>query len=700
MKYSIFYTTLLLLLFSVEQVACAKEIVLPPKGELERKERGELLELAYEYAESDIFAAQKVLEIAKENAIRSRKQKDLKECFRAMGYIYEEKNMLQKAIEEYLNALLVSEIKSEEKAIICNDIAIAYRKYGDYQKAKIFHQKALSFAEENEDFETREIVYNGLGAFNYTIENNEKAVEFFLKSLKFAEYRPDNELGVIISLRNLAEIYTISKHDNLALQTIEKAYQLAKAKNEKETIARVLISYCNTLSDIGRFEEATQKINEALVLLGDKQEYAESKILALSKLGDIYRQQNNYNKATYYYNLCLAQKDNISEANLCSIYSNFGVIYLNQKKFSTSLSYFEKSLDIANQYHLVTAIQKNHIGMYEVFSGQKNIKMAFFHLEQANFLRDSLQSDEKDKHLAELQMQYDFNKSEKQVEDLKVRENTIKILAACFCCIFILIFLGYIVRAKGKNNEFLLQKSKEIHLQNKKLAESNEVLQQFAYASAHDLKEPLRNIGNFVTLIQRRFGQNLPEEALEYMSYVTKGTKKMNALLEDLLSYATLIANNELLQETSKLGTIIDEIKFNLQANISEKEANINYFGENIEIPISKLHSNQLFQNLLSNAMKFVDDKKPTIEIRYKNTINSVDIEVKDNGIGIEKEYGEKIFNLFQRLNKNDSRYEGTGVGLAICKNIVEKYNGKIWFESEKNKGTTFFISLPSIKVL
>jgi signal transduction histidine kinase len=700
MKLLSFCTILSLLLFSEGKAIYAKEIILPPKVDLQQKDRRELFELAYEYAETDIFAAQKVLEVAKENAIKSQKQYDLKECFRAMGYIYEEKNMLQKAIKEYLKALYITEIQISEKAIICNDIAIAYRKYGDYQKAKTFHQQALSFAEESKDTETCEIIYNGLGAFNYTIENNEKAVEFFLKSLKFAEYRPNNELGIIISLRNLAEIYTLSKHDALALQTIEKAYQIANIKNDKETTARVLISYCNTLSDIGRFEEATLKINEALALIGDNENHTEIKILALSKLGDIYGQQNNYTKAAYYYNLCLSQKDNISESNLCSIYSNFGNIHLNKKDFPTALSYFEKSLNLANQYHLVSAIQKNHVGMYEVFSGQKNVKMAFFHLEQANFLRDSLQSDEKNKHLAELQMQYDFNKSEKQVEDLKLRENKIKILVASFCCLFVLLFLGFIVYTKGKNNAFLLQKSKEINLQNKKLEESNEVLQQFAYASAHDLKEPLRNIGNFVTLIQRRFGQNLPEEALEYMNYVTKGTKKMNALLEDLLSYSTLIASNELLQETSNLGTIIDEIKFNLQANISEKEANISFLGENIEIPVSKLHSTQLFQNLLSNAMKFVDDKKPKIEIQHKNAGNSILIEIKDNGIGIEKEYGEKIFNLFQRLNKNDARYEGTGVGLAICKNIVEKYNGKIWFDSEKNEGTTFFISFPKIAVL
>ena len=694
MKSLFFYTPLLLLFFSEVQLACAKEIVLPPRKELEKKERHELFDLAYEYAEYDLLAAEKVIEIAKENAIKTHRNRDLKECFRAMGYIYEEKNMFIKAIEEYTKALNVAEIESEEKAIICNDMAIVHRKYGNYEEAKNYHQKALFFAEESKDIETLEIIYNGLGDFNYTIENNEKAVEFYLKSLKYAEFRPNNSLGLIISLRNLSEIYTLSQHNELALQTIQKAYLLAKENNEKETTARVLISYSNTLLDAAHYEEATQKINEALALLGDNPEYAVSKTAALLKLGDIYRQEKNYPKAEYYYNLCLAKKENMSEAELCSIFSNFGVIALEKKNFSVALSYFEKSLKMANQYHLISATQKAHNGLYEVFSAQKDVKMAFFHLEKVKFLRDSLHTDEKNKHLAELQMQYDFNKSEKQVKDLKYKESKMLVWAGSGLLISILLFLSYFVWIKGKNNKSLLLKSNEIQEQNKKLEESNEVLQQFAYASAHDLKEPLRNIGNFVTLIQRRFGKELPEEALEYMSYVTKGTKKMNSLLEDLLSYSTLIANNEASEEKTNLNIIIEDIKFNLQAIIIEKQAKITYVGENTLISMSSLHSMQLLQNLISNALKFVDKEQPNIVIDFKTTTNSSIISVKDNGIGIEKEYSDKIFNLFQRLNKNDTRYEGTGVGLAICKNIVEKYNGQIWFESEKDKGTTFFVML------
>ena len=694
-----FFTISYIALFSIVyggQDVYAKEIVLPPKETLEKKSPKELFELAYEYADEDLFTALKLIDIAKKNAEKNNLNQDIKECYRAIGYVYEGQNLLQKAIYAYNQALEITGIPKEQKAIICNDIASVYRKCGNYEKATDFHQKALVLAEESQDAETLEIIYNDLGAFNNTINNNEKAVEFYLKSLKYAESRPNNELGIIISLRNLSEIYTAENHHDLALQSIEKAYFWAKKSNEAETIARVLVSYSTILADMGKMDEAYKKINEVLVLLGDKPEFAATKIFALRKMGDILLKEKEYDKAEYYYTVCLSKKENMSPAMLSSIYDNYGAIFLKRENYKMALFHFEKGLKIATEYQLIFYVQKIHQSMYEVFSQKKDTKMAFFHLERANLLRDSLHSDDQNKHLAELQMQYDFNKSEKQVEDLKTNQSRIFSLAVGGSVFFVLCFLSFFVWIKGKNNKILLQKSNEIQLQNNKLEESNDVLKQFAYASAHDLKEPLRNIGNFVTLIQRRYGKELPEEALEYMDYVSKGTKKMNLLLEDLLLYSTLIATSEQRNESCNLSNIMEDVRANLQANIADSHALIVENNTDFKIPISQLHATQLLQNLLSNALKFVDKQSPIVSINCENRSDFTQISLKDNGIGIEKEYSEKIFNLFQRLNKNDVRYEGTGVGLAICKNIVEKYNGRIWFESVENQGTTFFVAFPN----
>jgi light-regulated signal transduction histidine kinase (bacteriophytochrome) len=261
----------------------------------------------------------------------------------------------------------------------------------------------------------------------------------------------------------------------------------------------------------------------------------------------------------------------------------------------------------------------------------------------------------------------------------------------------ILIFMAYILKMRGKNFQELKLKTEEIESKNRKLEESNQVLHQFAYASAHDLKEPLRNIGSFATLLQRRYGKTLNEDANEYLNFITGGVRKMNRLLEDLLQYSTLTMNGkEVQREDVKLNEVVREITQNLHSTIESKNAKVIFPEQMPEVYMSRLHTTQLLQNLISNALKFTVES-PLVTIDTEDQNDKVLITVADNGIGIKKEYSDKIFNLFQRLHKNDQRFEGTGVGLAICKNIVEKYNGNIWFESAENQGTKFYIHLPKM---
>jgi light-regulated signal transduction histidine kinase (bacteriophytochrome) len=153
--------------------------------------------------------------------------------------------------------------------------------------------------------------------------------------------------------------------------------------------------------------------------------------------------------------------------------------------------------------------------------------------------------------------------------------------------------------------------------------------------------------------------------------------------------------NKEEDKEAVNLEEVVKDVKQNLRSVILSRNASVEVKMNLTSVSMSKLHTTQLLQNLVSNGIKFVSERSPNIRIEGKEDSNKVLITVEDNGIGIKKEYSEKVFHLFQRLNKNDARFEGTGVGLAICKNIVEKYNGQIWFESIENQGTKFFIQLP-----
>ena len=257
----------------------------------------------------------------------------------------------------------------------------------------------------------------------------------------------------------------------------------------------------------------------------------------------------------------------------------------------------------------------------------------------------------------------------------------------------IILFLVYTIQMRGKNLRTLQQKNQEVEIQYRKLEESNEILSQFAYAAAHDLKEPLRSIGSYIGLIQMKHGKILPDDAKEYMKFVNSGVKRMYSLLTDLLDFSQVISQQPGSEEV-RPNDILSDVEDNLRSAIETKNAQIVYQPNLPQVKMNRLHMTQLFQNLIGNALKFTD-KDPIVRVEAKEENGNIVMTIEDNGIGIKKEYASKVFVLFQQLNKKE-QFDGTGIGLTICKNIVEKYNGKIWFESEENVGTKFYISIPA----
>jgi PAS domain S-box-containing protein len=223
------------------------------------------------------------------------------------------------------------------------------------------------------------------------------------------------------------------------------------------------------------------------------------------------------------------------------------------------------------------------------------------------------------------------------------------------------------------------------------LQRSNEDLEQFAYAASHDLQEPLRMVSSYVHLIERKIGQHLSSDVKEFMFYAIDGVKRMQELINDILEYSRVERKGKDFSKI-ELNTVMRAVTFNLQKNIADNNVELIY----PELPAVKADYSQitsLLQNLVDNAIKFKSNKKPVIEIGYTEQKSKYTFYVKDNGVGIEKKYYDRIFVIFQRLN-NRTEYPGTGIGLSICKKIVERHGGKIWVESIVNEGTTFYFEL------
>jgi signal transduction histidine kinase len=231
----------------------------------------------------------------------------------------------------------------------------------------------------------------------------------------------------------------------------------------------------------------------------------------------------------------------------------------------------------------------------------------------------------------------------------------------------------------------------ELQRHSEALARSNAELQQFAYVASHDLQEPLRTISSYVQLLARRYKSQLDDDANEFIGFAVEGTRRMQNLINDLLSLSRVGSRGRDLAPTD-CNEALKESLANLQAALQESGAEVTH-DPLPTVLADKPQLTQLFQNLVGNALKFHAGEAPKIHISCQPNGKECTIAVSDNGIGIDPRHADRIFQVFQRLHDRE-KYAGTGIGLAICKKIVERHGGRIWVESQPGEGATFLFNL------
>jgi chemotaxis family two-component system sensor kinase Cph1 len=226
----------------------------------------------------------------------------------------------------------------------------------------------------------------------------------------------------------------------------------------------------------------------------------------------------------------------------------------------------------------------------------------------------------------------------------------------------------------------------------KNLERSNMELEQFAYVASHDLKEPLRMVTSFSQLLAQRYKGKLDPDADEFIGYIVEGAHRMDALINDLLDFSRVASQRKPFAPTD-MNRVVKKVIHDLSVAIREEGAKVEV-GPLPTVMADNSQMTQLFQNLIANAIKFHGNDPIRIEIRAEKLDGEYKFSVRDNGIGISPEYFEKIFGMFQRLHANE-KFAGTGIGLAICRRIVEGHGGRIWVEAEVGQGSTFFFTIP-----
>ncbi|MGB0839209.1 MAG: ATP-binding protein [Chitinophagales bacterium] len=603
-----------------------------------------------------------------------------------IGNTQNELNLFKNAVESLYLYRDAGTGKVEEKlrSQALSTIGAIYQHLGIYQLAFSYQLEALALRTKSKDTLGMTQSYYELGHVFFHQDNFVNALYYYEKARKFCA-QSSNQDFMYSYLGAIGRCYEKKGKAQKALSFNLQSLEMAKKTGDEEKIAYAAHSVGANYAGLYNFEKALAYLEQSLKLnrkAANKRDQPET----LSVMAEVFREQGDYEKAK---------------------------LVLNE------------AMQISHEINAKPRIIDLYRSLAQLYECAENWKLAAHYWQDYAISAKELQNESTTQKIAEAQESYEVRKQKDSLEELRAKQKIQSIYRYVFGIGFLFLLLllwllysrykiqaanAYLLEEKNRQinlqnqqlasanliqsetNRLLEGKNHQINLQNQKLESSNKDLEQFAYIASHDLKEPLRTIGSYTSLIKRRYHHSFDEDAEEFMDFIVDAVHRMNNLLNDLLSYSRVGRKQSFeVIDTQRLTKLV---LANLHQQIKQRKAVVSIIGEFPKISANAYQMQQLFQNLISNAIKFNNTETPEIILSYKPNQKHFIFTIKDNGIGIAPEYQDKIFEMFRRLHTRNE-YDGTGIGLATCKKIVEQHNGRIWVESIINEGSTFHIALP-----
>jgi signal transduction histidine kinase len=531
--------------------------------------------------------------------------------------------------------------------------SIIARYKGEYSSALELSAQALQLFTSTGNQRGISSCHNNAGLIYRLQGNYAESLKSHLQALKVREEINDKG-GIAMSYSNIGMIYYWQGNYTGALESNTHALQLLEEVGDKRGVA-------NALSNIGHSHYAELRYDDALANhLQSQQIHIEvgneyGIALAEGNIGIIYRCKGDHEQALSSFESSLIVSEKLgNKHNISSLLGEIGKTYYEQEKYDEAINAYLRALQISEEIGAKEEILAASEGLMKIYRIRGDYKLALRYNDQYHKIDKEMTGQQAQRQMVQLNFQHDIDLKEKEAKLLKEKNEAISVYAH-------------------------------------RLEVSNNALNQFAHVASHDLREPLRMVSSYMDLLEKTMGDNIQPVQRQFIGFAVDGAKRMEQLIHDLLRLAKVDANPHI--EQVALHSIVDTVRSNLEILLSEKNARI------ITTDLPTLNADrtqlmQLFQNIISNGIKYNENEAPTITIDYEQRDKDGILSIADNGIGIAPEYREKAFQIFQRL-PTAKQYQGSGIGLAICKKIVDGLGGTIAIEDNPTGGTVFYITVP-----
>lgn len=525
----------------------------------------------------------------------------------------------------------------------------SYLRMGFLDKALNYYFQSLEICKILDNNNEYAAICNNIGVVYKDKGEYEKALSYYMQSLEIKKNAQDfNALSNVYI--NIGIMYYHQQEYDKSLKYLEKILNIAPGELSEVVLANVHNNIGQVCVELRDYKKAIDHIQIALDI-NAKTENKNGMAHSYQEIGRIMQLKNEYHTAIKSYEKALRLSQEIgSLSNEAGCLYLLGSISYEMNDYEKAEAYLLKSYEINKELDIKPPLAATCELLSELYHDTDRFSESCMYMRHLLKLQEELSNEEKTRLLAEMKTRFELQQRDSTIETLNVKQ------------------------------ELLLKANQELEL--------------FAGKAAHDLKEPLRMMSSFSSLLVRKYGEQLDETGKEFVSHIHEGAKRMEKLLTDMLTFAKSGADPSD-SISVNLNDILHVVKSNLRLKIDETQADIQY--KNLPtVRAANVAMIQLFQNIIANALKFSKpDTLPLIQIETTDyDDNFYQISIADNGIGIPESQTQKVFIIFQRLHAKLD-YEGSGIGLATCKKIVECLGGKIWLESIEGKGTTFFFLLP-----
>ncbi|MEL7001359.1 MAG: tetratricopeptide repeat-containing sensor histidine kinase, partial [Bacteroidota bacterium] len=576
------------------------------------------------------------------------------------------KSEYARALRYDLEALSIYQQIGDELSQVktLNDIGADYYDQDLYKDAYLYYQKTLEKAETVKDTLTVAISTYNIGRVLKSIGQREQSMEYFTNSLQISRQIGDM-VGVAYSFHDLGEILFLEKNYDGALTKLKQS-----------------LNYCDSLN------------------------IDELKPQVLTKIGDTYREKKSINKSLQYYDLALriyerqSNKRGIGEA-----YFGKATSYLNDKVYDRARELFGKTLSISEDIQDYELKIKSYENLSKLYESQGDLELALVFHKKFKMTQDSVFSEKKSEEFSQMQMEYQVSKKNDQIERLsknkskqsaklknkEFERNIFVVILALTGILFANLYRNSALRKK--KNKILLEKQRELKRQGNELKSLLAMKDKFFSIISHDLRSPLKALSGIIDFIQK--GHISQDELKEVTKSLKFRLDSTNKLMDNLLSWAVVQMNDINPEYTSlNLGELVRQ-NFTFFNEINEKNIDfVSLLKENVEVKADQNMLDLVIRNLISNAIKFTEqDGKVTISSTEENDL--IVVEIKDNGIGMNQEQVDNLFDVEALYTTRGTANEkGTGLGLRLCKEFIEKMGGKIWVDSKEGEGSIFKFTL------